>query len=374
MAAEPRDDYDGPAPIGGRARPKQPGGRATVKNVLPKTGSLMRPPMPNRPIAFITGANGFVGSHLARALEYQGYPLRGLIRKGADRTRVADVNIEWIEGDLNDSAALYQGCKGAGLIFHVAGRVKAPNLAAYRMANVQGTINLLDAVERTGTPIQRFVYVSSLAAGGPARNGHAKAETDPDLPSTPYGTSKLEGELAVRARADRMPITVVRPPAVYGPGDTEVLGFFQAVSWHIKPLFKVPPVRMTMVHVSDLIDGILLAAEKPEAVGEVFYIAENRHYDLATAEDLIQSALGTWAVRIRIPGPVLLTIAGIAEIVGKVGGITPKLNRHKARDFMQNDWTCSVDKAVARLGYRSRISFADGAKQTVEWYRSNGWL
>ncbi|MBI5867089.1 MAG: NAD-dependent epimerase/dehydratase family protein [candidate division Zixibacteria bacterium] len=330
--------------------------------------------MPTRPAVFITGANGFVGSHLARALDQAGYPIRALVRKGADRTRVANVNIEWIEGDLNDREALAQGCKDAGLIFHVAGRVKAPDLAAYRMANVQGTINLLDAAEGSRSTLQRFVYVSSLAAAGPARDGHAKSEIDPESPTTPYGISKLEGELAVRKRADRMPVTVVRPPAVYGPGDTEVLGFFQAVNWHIKPLFKNPPVRMTMVHITDLVDGILLAAEKPEAVGEVFFIAENQHYDLATAEDLIQAALGTWAVRVRIPGPLLLTIAGIAELVGKVGGFTPKLNRHKARDFMQNDWTCSIEKAMSRLGYQSRIPFAEGTKQTVEWYRANGWL
>ena len=340
--------------------------------LLPGSGAAI--PMKDSSPVFITGANGFVGSHLARALSRAGHPVRALIRKGADRSRVSNLDLEWIEGDLNDREALARGCAGARRIFHVAGRIKAPDLAAYRVANVEGTINLLDVAEKSDPAIERLVYVSSLAAGGPARYGHPRDESDPDSPTTPYGTSKLEGEIAVRERADRLPITVLRPPAVYGPGDTEVLGFFQAVSWHIKPLFSMPPVRLSLVHVSDLIDGIMLAVSSPGAVGEVFYIAEDRHYDLPSVEDMIQDALGTWAVRVRIPGPLLLSIAGIAEWVGKVGGFTPKLNRHKARDFMQNDWTCSISKAESRLGYRSQIPFAEGARQTVQWYRANGWL
>jgi dihydroflavonol-4-reductase len=330
--------------------------------------------MQNLPAVFITGANGFVGSHLARALHKSGYTVRALVRKGADRSRVSDVKIDWIEGDLHDQDALERGCKGAGWIFHAAGRVKAPSLEAYRQANVQGTLNVLDAAEQTGSTIERFIYVSSLAASGPSRNGHPKVEADPNSPTTPYGTSKLEAEIAVRDRAGRLPITVVRPPAVYGPGDTEVLGFFQTVSWHIKPVFNTPPVRLSLVHVSDLVEGLLLAAASPAAIGEVFFIAEEQHYDLSGLEDMIQQALGTWAIRIRIPRPVLMSIAGVAELVGKLGGFTPKLNRHKARDFVQNDWTCSTHKAAEKLAYHSRIPFAVGATQTAEWYRANGWL
>lgn len=326
------------------------------------------------PLVFMTGANGFVGSHLAHALAKRGHHVRALVRRMADRSRVDDLALEWIEGDLNDRAALARGCRGAQWVIHVAGRVKAPNLAAYRQANVAGTINLLDAASESAAGLERFVHVSSMAAGGPATSGQPRTETDPDRPLTPYGVSKLEGELAVRERAAHLPITVVRPPAVYGPGDTEVLGFFQAVKWHLKPVFSNHPARLSLVHVSDLVDGILLAASVARATGEVFYIAEDAHYDLATVEDMIQQALGTWAVRVRIPRPALMTIAAIAELAGKAGGFTPKLNRHKARDFSQNDWTCSVDKAKAMLGYRSNIPFAQGAIQTVQWYREQGWL
>lgn len=325
-------------------------------------------------IVFITGANGFIGSHLCHALAERGCRIRALIRPRADRTRLARLSIEWIEGDLESHEALNRGCRGARWVYHVAGRVKAPSREEYRRANATGTGNVLHAAVRNSAGLERFVYISSMAAGGPSRDGVPRDETTPDSPLTPYGESKLEGETLVREQASEIPITIIRPPAVYGPGDTEVLGFFQAVNWHLKPLFGSRPARLTLVHASDLTQGTILAATKSEGIGETFYVAESAIYALDDLEDMIQEALGTWAVRVHIPAFLLMTIAGAAEIVGRVGRFTPKLNRHKARDFLQNEWTCTVAKAERLLGYRSRIPFAQGAKQTVEWYRAHGWL
>jgi nucleoside-diphosphate-sugar epimerase len=109
-------------------------------------------------------------------------------------------------------------------------------------------------------------------------------------------------------------------------------------------------------------------------LGETFYIAESHVYDLVSLEDLIQDALGTWAVRVRIPRLLLMGIARAAETAGRIGRFTPRLNRHKARDFLQTNWSCSVAKAERLLEYKSRIPFAQGARQTVEWYRAHGWL
>lgn len=325
-------------------------------------------------VVFVTGANGFVGSHLVRELLGRGHTVRALVRQNSDRSRVSDLPIDWITGDLDSPEALTQGCDGARWVYHVAARVKAPDLAAYRHANVIGTGNLLDAALRSSDSIERFVFISSMAAGGPATNGHPRTESDPDDPQTPYGISKLEGEMLVRAHADRLPVSIIRAPAVYGPGDTEVLGFFQAVDWHLKPIFSGRPSRLSIVHVADLVAGILLAASTPAAAGETFYIAESELYDMASMEDMIQASLDTWALRVRIPKALLLGIAMVCEWVGKAGGFTPKLNRDKARDFLQTDWTCSVAKAERLLGFKAKIPFARGARQTVEWYRAKGWL
>ncbi len=325
-------------------------------------------------VAFVTGANGFVGSHLVRALLAQGHAVRALVRPTADRSRISELPIEWVTGDLDDTNALAQGCQGARWVFHLAARVKAPDLEAYRHANAAGTGNLLEAALTATDTIERFVFLSSMAAGGPSTNGKPRTEDDPNDPQTPYGISKFEGEMLVRAHADRLPVAIVRAPAIYGPEDTEVLGFFQAVDWHVKPIFSGRPSRLSIVHVSDLVDGILLAATIPSATGETFYVAEPEIYDMATMEDIIQDSLGTWALRILIPKPLLMGIATVCEWVGKAGGFTPKLNRDKAADFLQTDWTCSVAKAEQLLGFQAKIPFARGARQTVEWYRAKGWL
>ncbi|MBD3299343.1 MAG: NAD-dependent epimerase/dehydratase family protein [candidate division Zixibacteria bacterium] len=324
--------------------------------------------------AFITGVTGFVGSHVARAFIKEGHHVRGLARATSDRSRVDDLDIEWFVGDLDAHETLREACHDVDWVIHIAGRIKAPSLETYRHANVVGTVNLLRAVQDAAPDVERFVYVSSLAAGGPARDGTARTELDPDAPLTPYGISKREGELAAMSFADRFPVCALRPPAVYGPGDTEVFQFFKTVRWHIKPRFGGRSMRSSIVHVGDLTDAIMLATTMPGAVGESFYIAEDRAYSLEEMEEMIQKALGTWAVNVRFPKPVLMGIATVAEWAGSIGGFTPRLNRHKAQDFLQNDWTCSVEKAKRQLGYQPRIPFDRGVKQTVEWYRAMDWL
>jgi len=324
-------------------------------------------------IVFLTGATGFVGSHLARALVARGHEVRALIRRAADRWRLSDLEAIWVEGDLDDGEALRRGCEGASWVIHAAGKVKAPNPEAYLHANHTGTRNVLDAALRAAG-IDRFVYISSLAAGGPVRDGRPRAEDNSDEPMTPYGESKLAGEREVMQSAHRLPVVSIRPPAVYGPGDTEVLAFFKAVRWHIKPIFGSRAQCLSLVHVDDLVSGILLACESPSAPGEVFYIAEDRPYTMAELEDMIQAALAIRAVHVHIPRWLLMAIAHAAGLCGRVGGFTPKLNPDKARDFLEQDWTCTTAKANRLLGYRSQVSFADGARQTVAWYRDKGWL
>lgn len=327
-----------------------------------------------RPTVFLTGANGFVGSHLSRALLARGYLVRALIRPKADRSRLDGLEIEWVIGDLDDQSALRKGVTDADFVIHNAGRVRAPNAAAYHHANCIGTVKLLDAVQENAPALRRFVYISSQAAGGPSPEGRPKTEDDPNVPHTPYGVSKLEGEVAVMGRKQLLPVVTVRPPAVYGPEDTAILAMFQTVSWHLKPLFGQGSQHLSIVHVQDLVAGIILALENDDANGHVFFIAEEQYYTLEELQDHIQNAVGTWAVFLRFPRWMLMSIAGTGDFFGKAFGFTPRLNRDKARDFLIRNWTCSTAKASTLLGYHSAVPFADGAKLTAEWYRKKGWL
>jgi nucleoside-diphosphate-sugar epimerase len=323
---------------------------------------------------FLTGANGFVGSHIARACLAAGHSLRALIRPTADRSRLDGLPIEWVVGDLDDQKALHRGADGVDWVIHNAGLVRAPNLAGYLHANTVGTQNLIDAAQEAAPRLSRFVYVSSQAAGGPSVAGRPRTESDAPDPVTPYGKSKLEGERVVMSRASRLPVVSIRPPAVYGPEDTAVLAFFQTVDWHIKPVFGPQPQFLSIVYVEDLVRGILLACEHPGAVGEVFYIAEDRAYELAELCELIRQGVDTWAIRIKFPKPLLMTIAWSCDMIGKTFRFTPRLNRNKARDFLQRDWRISTEKAQRLIGYRSSVPFAEGARLTTQWYRKKGWL
>ncbi len=322
----------------------------------------------------VTGANGFVGARLCEILLGRGYLVRALVRRTSDLFRLEGVPVELAYGELNDQASLEQAVDGVDIVIHSAGRIKAPNLAAYLAANKQGTTNLLQAVQQAAPDISRFVYVSSLAAGGPGTTDTPVTEDDPPRPVTPYGASKLAGEKETLARADRFPVSVVRPPAVYGPEDTQVLGFFRTVCWHIKPYFGPPTAQLRLVYVDDLVEGLILAAEHQNAVGEVFYIADNQSRTWLELENIIAREAKVWAVRVRIPRWFVRSLAAVSEAVYKPTGKTPALNRHKAEDFLQANWSCSVAKAERMLGYRCAYPFEKGAAITIKAYKEKGWL
>jgi len=200
------------------------------------------------------------------------------------------------------------------------------------------------------------------------------SEADPPRPVTPYGASKLAGEKEALSWSDRAPVSVVRPPAVYGPGDTQVLGFFRTVCWHLKPYFGPPTAKLRLVYVDDLVEGLILAAEKQQAIGEVFYIAEDKDLTWLELENIIAQEAETWAIPVRIPRWFVRSVAAVSELAYKPTGKTPALNRHKAEDFLQQNWCCSVAKAMRVLGYRCQFPCAKGAAITIKAYREKGWL
>jgi len=322
----------------------------------------------------VTGANGFVGARLSKVLLKRGYAVRALARKTSDLTRLEDMAVDLVYGELSDFPSLKEAASAVDVVIHSAGVIKAPSLHRYMEANKQGTRNLLEAVQEASPDLQRFVYISSLAAGGPGPTDRPVTEDDPPRPVSPYGASKLAGEKEALSFADRLPVSVVRPPAVYGPGDTQVLGFFRTVCWHLKPYFGPPTAQVRLVYVDDLVEGLILAIEHQQAVGEVFYIAEDKSHTWLELENIIAREAEVWAVPVRIPRWFVRSVATVAEWIYKPAGKTPALNRHKAEDFLQQNWTCSVAKAERMLGYRCRFPFAKGAAMTISAYREKGWL
>jgi len=326
--------------------------------------------------ALVTGATGFIGSHLVDALLERGVEVRCLVRRSSNRRWLEGKPVELVEASLEDPDSLAPAVREVEIVYHVAGLIAARSYEEFLRGNRDATANLLAAVRRYAPGIRRFVFLSSLAAVGPAPSlAEPVTEQTPYHPITAYGRSKQAAEEVVRAAADTLPITIVRPPAVYGPRDAATLPFFRSVRLGIAPLIGFRDKYLSLVHVRDLVRGILLAAESPQAVGQIYFISSEEVYTWAQLTEAARVALGRRYVwRVRVPHAFVMGIASVAEVAGWVMKRPPVFDFEKGRDLIQPYWICSVEKARTELGYRQCVGLVEGMQETVQWYRQHGWL
>ncbi|MCK4384806.1 MAG: NAD-dependent epimerase/dehydratase family protein, partial [candidate division Zixibacteria bacterium] len=256
----------------------------------------------------------------------------------------------------------------------VAGLTKAKSQEEYFEANYQGTKNLIEVCFEDNPKIKRFVYISSQAAVGPGKDGKPLDETSPCNPITDYGKSKLQGEKIVTEYSSKLPVTIIRPPAVYGPRDSDILGFFKVANKRLKTLFGRGESYISLCYVQDLVEGIILAAESPKAIGQIYFIADDQIYSWREAFRLITQVLNKKAITLRIPRPFLFTVAFISENIFTLLGKPALINMQKVREITQKYWLCDVSKAKKELGFSPKYKLEEGARKTVRWYKEKGWL
>lgn len=326
-----------------------------------------------RESVLVTGANGFVGSRLCAHLIQTGYRVIAQVRRTSDLSLLKDLTVEYRYGDITTPETLPDMVRGVGYIVHNAGVIKARTRETFFAVNEQGTRDLMDAIVAHNPKVKRVVHISSVAAAGPSKPGGPLRETDPPHPITTYGESKLAGERVALSFADRLPVVVVRPPGVYGPGDRGIYSMFQAVWMHLKPLIGDSHRKLQLVHVDDLCEGIARALRAPVKSGGVYFVAEKDAYQYGELLNILVAASGRWAVPLLLPSPLFRAIATISEFSFKAIGVTPLLTREKTRE-LNSSWEMDTSRAKGELGFESTIKFADGARQTFEWYIKNGWL
>jgi dihydroflavonol-4-reductase len=325
-------------------------------------------------LVLVTGANGFVGSHLVETLLARGRKVRAQVRRTSDLSFLDHLKPELAYGDLRQPESLPQVVSDCQIVYHVGGITKANSPSQFYTVNEIGTRNLLEAVARASPNLERFVYVSSQAAAGPNRSGNPKSEDEAPRPITPYGRSKLGGEEEVRRFQDKIPFTIIRPPAIYGPRDRDILPFFRSIERGIKPLFGFGRAYVSVVYVKDLVEAIIAASFSELAVGQTYFIAERKAYLWKEAFDIMAEVMGARAVAVRIPKTVLFAMAFLSERIAKISGRLPALSIHKSKDLTQRYWVCDVSRAKRDLGWEARYGFREGVAETVEWYRENRWL
>ena len=319
---------------------------------------------------FVTGGTGFIGSHLVEALLEQGHEVRTLVRS----------ELKWLEGrpvvpikgDLDDIEALREGMRGADLVYHLAALVKARKQETLNYVNVEGSENLLRTAQKAGVP--KLVMLSSLAAAGPSFS-RPLTEEDPLMPISMYGVSKkLMEEMVHRTATSSDSITLLRPPAVYGPREEQILSFFQIAGRGICPIVGGNgDTRISMVHVDDVVQGLLRASGQQAKGVHTYFISSEDVYTWNQIKTATGEALQRRLFTLPLP-PKLVHLAGSAiERAGGLFGAYPDLNRDKARE-MTHQWTCSIEKIKRELDYRQTRSLQDGIRHTIQWYQKHNWL
>ena len=236
------------------------------------------------------------------------------------------------------------------------------------------TRDLIAATVIANPKLRRFVHISSGAAVGPASPGAAVDETTPFHPITSYGVSKMEAEKECLGAMDRIRLTIVRPPAVYGPRDTEIFEFFRTMRMGLQPLIGFSEKLVSLIHVSDLVDGIILAGEHADSAGRTYFISSGKYYNWLHVGDVTASVMRRKPFRVKIPEWCVYAIGAVAQFVAMFGSKPATLNLEKARDIVQDAWTFDGSKAVRELGFREKLTLEEGVRGTLEWYRAQGWL
>lgn len=329
--------------------------------------------MEKKIVSFVTGANGFVGSHLVDYLLEQGHEVHAIVR--------ASSNLQWLDGKnvslhtcgLNSAEDLKLAFQGANYIYHIAGVVKALTKDGFMKGNVEMTRNVMEAAAHISS-IKRVLVTSSMAATGYAEMGSDVDENSPLRPIEPYGDSKVAQEEVAKEYADRVPSTIVRPPGVYGPRDTEIFAFFKAINNGVSAMMGFTAKEMSLIHVRDLVQGMFQAATNENSVGEVYFLGSLECYNWKQLGDYASKAMNKKTWTIKIPHFVIFILGFFGQILESWFGMDVALNKDRAYRITRPSWYCNSGKAVKELGFQQTVPIEEGFKSTIDWYKEKGWL
>ncbi len=321
----------------------------------------------------LTGANGFVGSHIADALLREGYTLHAMVRATSNLQWLEEKPVALVYGSLQDRTSLRNAVRDVDVVIHNAGVVSTESRYHYYLFNSDSTRTLLEIIKEENPNLSRFVYVSSQAACGPTESGIFRYEDDPPNPITAYGHSKLLAEKHVSKYRDDFPVTIVRPPAVYGPRDVAWLSYFKMISDGWMPLlgqFR----ELSLTHAQDLARQVLLQVENEKAINEAFFCSPFEPVSMEEFADTISCILSANPKTIHIPDAVIkYGAAAVFPVLGTLGVKTP-FKRDKLPDMLASRWTVSGEKAKEVLGFEGKMPLRAGIGQTAEWYRWKNWI
>ena len=330
----------------------------------------------------VTGASGFIGSFLVEGgLERDMHVWAG-IRKTSSRKYLQDKRIRFAELNFGDKLKLKEQLGdhqrehgGWDYIIHCAGVTKCLNKEDFDKGNYQATVNFVEALKELGMVPERFMYISSLSIFGPIHEADYApiSEKDEAQPNTAYGVSKLKSEKYLQSLTD-FPYVIYRPTGVYGPRERDYFLMAQSVKQHVDFAAGFKRQDITFIYVKDLVQAVYLGVN-PEALRRAYFVSDGEVYASSTFSDLIKVELGNpWLLRIKCPLCLLKLISIIAETGAGWMGKPSTLNRDKYNIMKQRNWRCDISPIVNELGFRPEYLLERGVKETIAWYKKEGWL
>ncbi|MEE9499062.1 MAG: NAD(P)-dependent oxidoreductase [Nitrospinaceae bacterium] len=322
----------------------------------------------------VTGATGFIGSHLVDALLERGCEVRCIVRETS--------NLQWLDtsrvilytGDLHQPDT-YKDCfADVDYVFHCAGITRARNHHEYLHSNARACIPFYRSCVEHGKQIKGVVHISSLAAVGPTSAGQKVDEDTPCHPLTYYGKSKLTGEEIALGYASELPMVILRPPVVYGEREVNFFSYLKAIKWRLAIKLGTAPRALSIIYVKDLVDAMIRAAAAPDPDRNVFFITDGNIYSWDDLANAAMKALEVRAQTVIIPVSLMGFIAMVSEFLAKMGDRVPLLDRQRMIDLRQSSWTASSERFFDHYSFHPRLDLKQGLKQTCSWYKQQGWL
>ncbi len=321
---------------------------------------------------FITGATGFIGSHLIDyyLLNHKDIEIFALVRNINNLKWLKSFDINFLEGNLFSIPLLPSNLD---YIIHLAGLTLSSHMANYYTVNQQGTASLFQSISSQKISPQKIVVLSSLAAAGPSLACQPIKENSPPRPITPYGESKLKGEYEALKYKDSLPIVILRAAGVFGPRDTDFLAYFKLIKKGILPSLSQNRL-LSLCYVKDLVRAIDLSCHKNLESGEIINVADPQPYHWDEFGKAAGEAMGKKLIKLKIPLSLLSMTAGILEAIGHLRHKPSLLNRHRIRDMKAECWIADLNKACSRLSFNPRYSLKEAIQETIDWYITHNWL
>lgn len=323
-------------------------------------------------IAVVTGSNGFIGSHLVEALLEQGFYIRCLHFTNHGSTSKNRSRIEHYTIDYTDPHAIMEtrALEDAEYVFHLAGVTKCLTMEEFRSGNVLPTKNLLQVLVKGKNQLKRIVYISSQAAAGPA-NTFDNPITEANIPEPieSYGQSKLEAERIVQAYADKIPFTIIRPCAVYGPRDVDFLNVVRLIDNHLSIYPGYRDKYISIIYVTDLVNGILRAAQSSATVGKTYFLCADEPISWCSIHNTFANIANKYVIELSIPQFIVDLVCKAGDAYSRITGKYSLMNSQKIALSKPNYWICSSEQAKQDFGFVTRVSLKQGMEMVYRWYK-----